>query len=47
MFSRNDRESNASLPGGMLRSIFSFPNPVNEVAARLVAGMQDALFLVI
>jgi len=23
----------------MLRSIFSFPHPVNEIAARLVAGM--------
>src|SRR5206468_3786839 len=26
------------LPEALVRSIFSFPNPVNEVAARLVAG---------
>ena len=26
-----------------LKSLFSFPNPVNEVAARLVAGMVFAL----
>ncbi len=30
-----------------LRSIFSFPNPVNEVAARVVAGMVVALCLAI
>ena len=30
-----------------LRQIFSFPNPVNEVAARVVAGMVVALSLVI
>ena len=30
-----------------LRSVFSFPNPVNEVAARIVAGMVLALTLAI
>jgi hypothetical protein len=30
-----------------VRSIFSFPNPVNEVAARMVAGMVVVLTLVI
>ena len=29
------------------RSVFSFPNPVNEVAARMVAGMVVALSLAI
>ena len=29
------------------RSIFSFPNPVNEVAARMVAGMVLTLTLAI
>ena len=34
--------------GAMLfRSVFSFPNPVNEVAARLVAGMSLALALAV
>ena len=28
----------ATPSGGSLRRIFSFPNPVNEVSARLVAG---------
>lgn len=28
-----------------IRSVFSFPNPVNEVAARVVAGMVAALSL--
>ena len=28
-----------------VRSVFSFPNPVNEVAARMVAGMVVALSL--
>ena len=31
----------------VLRSVFSFPNPVNEVAARLVAGMVFVLTLAI
>ena len=31
----------------VLRSVFSFPNPVNEVAARSVAGMVVALTLAI
>ena len=30
-----------------LKSLFSFPNPVNEVAARMVAGMVVALTLAI
>ena len=30
-----------------LRQVFSFPNPVNEVAARVVAGMVVALSLAI
>ena len=30
-----------------LRSLFSFPNPVNEVAARVVAGMVGSLSLAI
>ncbi len=30
---------------GVLRSVFSFPNPVNEVAARMVAGMVVAVAL--
>jgi hydrogenase/urease accessory protein HupE len=30
---------------GLLRSVFSFPNPVNEVAARLVAAMVVGLSL--
>ena len=30
-----------------VKSIFSFPNPVNEVAARMVAGMVVALSLAI
>ena len=30
-----------------VRSVFSFPNPVNEVAARIVAGMVLALTLTI
>ena len=33
--------------GNVLGSTFSFPNPVNEVAARLVAGMVVALSLTI
>ena len=33
--------------GALLRSVFSFPNPVNEVAARTVAGMVVALCLTI
>ncbi len=32
-------------PSGVLRSVFSFPNPVNEVAARMVAGMVVAVAL--
>ena len=32
---------------GTLRSIFSFPNPVNEVAARMVAGMVVVVSLAI
>ena len=32
---------------GPIRSLFSFPNPVNEVAARLVAAMVVVLSLVI
>ena len=36
-----------SSPTSTLRSIFSFPNPVNEVAARIVAGMVLALTLAI
>jgi hypothetical protein len=32
---------------GPVRSLFSFPNPVNEVAARLVAAMVVVLSLVI
>ena len=31
----------------LIRSLFSFPNPVNEVAARLVAGMVVAMSLTI
>ena len=31
----------------MLKSVFTFPNPVNEVAARMVAGMVVSLALVI
>ena len=31
----------------MLRSVFSFPNPVNEIAARTVAAMVVALCLTI
>ena len=31
----------------ILRSVFSFPNPVNEVAARMVAGMVVSLSLAI
>ena len=31
----------------VLGSVFSFPNPVNEVAARMVAGMVFALSLAI
>lgn len=31
--------------GSALKSAFSFPNPVNEVAARLVAGMVVAMSL--
>lgn len=30
---------------GLISSVFSFPNPVNEVAARLVAGMVVAVSL--
>ena len=30
-----------------LKNVFSFPNPVNEVAARMVAGMVIALSLAI
>ena len=30
---------------GLMRSIFSFPNPVNEVAARMVAAMVVAVSL--
>lgn len=33
--------------GGALRELFSFPHPVNEVSARVVAGMVVALTLVI
>ena len=33
--------------GSVVRSVFSFPNPVNEVAARLVAAMVVALCLTI
>ena len=29
----------------LTRSVFSFPNPVNEVAARMVAGMVVLLAL--
>jgi hypothetical protein len=32
---------------GLLRNLFSFPNPVNEISARLVAGMVVALSLAI
>ena len=32
---------------GLLRTLFSFPNPVNEISARLVAGMVVALSLAI
>ena len=32
---------------GLLKSVFSFPNPVNEVAARLVAAMVVGLSLAI
>ena len=38
-------ESTAAVTG--LRAVFSFPHPVNEVAARSVAGMVMALSLVI
>ena len=31
---------------GLVRSVFSFPNPVNEVAARLVAAMVVILSLI-
>ena len=31
----------------LLKSVFSFPNPVNEVSARIVAGMVAALSLTI
>ncbi|MDA1347882.1 MAG: DUF4395 domain-containing protein [Chloroflexi bacterium] len=36
-----------SRPIDRFRSVFSFPNPVNEVAARLVAGMVVLLVLAI
>ena len=36
-----------SRPTDRFRSVFSFPNPVNEVAARLVAGMVVLLVLAI
>jgi len=32
---------------GLLRTLFSFPNPVNEISARLVAGMVVAISLAI
>ena len=32
---------------GLLKSVFSFPNPVNEVAARLVAAMVVGLSLAV
>jgi len=38
-------EENASGFRPTLREVFSFPHPVNEVAARLVAGMVAALSL--
>ena len=36
---------NGASDRGALRSLFSFPSPVNEVAARMVAGMVVALTL--
>jgi hypothetical protein len=39
--------SDNSTLGGTLRGVFSFPHPVNEVAARVVAGMVVALTVVI
>lgn len=39
-------EVNSSL-NATLRNVFSFPHPVNEVAARAVAGMVVALTVVI
>ena len=41
------RQSGPRSTAGRLRSLFSFPNPVNEVAARVVAGMVVALTLTI
>ena len=40
-------EENTNGSRSMLREVFSFPHPVNETAARLVAGMVVALSLTI
>ena len=42
-----DNEVRPRRSNGTLRRVFSFPNPVNEVAARIVAGMVVALSLTI
>ena len=39
--------TNENQEKGLLRTLFSFPSPVNEVAARLVAGMVMALSLAV
>ena len=40
-------ETTTQRASGLFQSVFSFPNPVNEVAARLVAAMTLALALAI
>ena len=43
----SEEEEGATTTMSVLSSVFSFPNPVNEVAARMVAGMVFVLSLTI
>ena len=47
MSERTINETQATQGTSLLRSVFSFPDPVNEVAARLVAAMVVGLSLAI
>ena len=47
MSSINSEYNETATAVSKLKTVFSFPNPVNEVAARMVAGMVVALSLAI